>query len=92
MERRELRAIVDTELKHIPKAPGEYQGPLRAAYNMARMHSLGRRAAKKQTAFEVLQDCIRVLKKLCPGACFCYDDGFFKGRRDESRTPWAVDG
>lgn len=80
MERTKLRAIVDTELKHIPKTQGEYQGPLRAAYNMARMHSLGRRATSKKLAFDVLQDCIRILKKSNSDACFYYDKEFFEKR------------
>ena len=80
MKRTKLRAIVDTELKHIPKTQGECQGLLRAAYNMARMHSLGEQATKKQSAFDVLQDCIRVLKKKNSDACFCYDKEFFEKR------------
>ena len=80
MERTKLRAIVDTELTHIPKTPREYQGPLRLAYNMARMHSLGELATNKQSAFDVLQDCIAVLKKDNSDACFCYDKEFFEKR------------
>lgn len=80
MERAKLRAIVDTELKHIPKTQGEYQGLLRLAYNMARMHSLGRRAASKQSAFDVLQDCIEVLKKDNSDVCVYYDKEFFEKR------------
>ncbi len=80
MERTKLRAIVDTELKHIPKTPGEYQGLLRATYNMARMNSLGKRATKKQSAFDVLQGCIKGLKKNNSDACFYYDKEFFENR------------
>lgn len=81
MERTKLRAMVDTELKHIPKTPGENQGRLRLAYNMARMHSLGRRATNKQSAFDVLQDCIKVLTRDDSDAYFYYDKEFFKERR-----------
>ncbi len=81
MERAKLRAIVDTELKHIPKTPGEYQGLLRLAYNMARMHSLGELATNKKSAFDVLQDCIAILKKENSDACFYYAEGFFEKRR-----------
>jgi hypothetical protein len=92
MERWELRAIVDAELKHVPETPSGDQTLLRAAYNMARMHSLGRQATKKQqTAFDVLQDCIRVLRKTCPGACFCYDKGFFENSTHESRRLQIAD-
>ena len=80
MERTKLRAIVDTELKHIPKTQGEYQGLLRAAYNMTRMHSLGTRATKKQSALDVLQDCIKVLTRDDSDACLYYDKEFFENR------------
>jgi hypothetical protein len=79
MEREKLRAMVDSELEHIPKGPGIDQGLLRAAYNMARQHSLGSRGTGDQTANDVLEGCIRVLKKEHPDACFIYDRDFFKG-------------
>lgn len=80
MERTKLRTIVDTELKHIPKTQGEYQGLLRLAYNIARMHSLGKRATKKQSALDVLQDCIKLLTKDDSDACVYYDKEFFERR------------
>ena len=84
MKQAEMRAIVDAELEHIPGFPGEHQGLLRAAYNMARMHSLGKRATKKQTASDVLQDCIEALKKENPDARFYYDKDFFERNTHDS--------
>ncbi len=92
MERTRIRTIVDTELRHIPKTRGRCQGLLRMAYNMARMHSLGRRATKNQTAFDVLQDCIAVLKKTNPGARFYYDKGFFESNTHDGCRPQSADG
>lgn len=76
--------MIDAELKHIPDFRGEHQGLLRAAYNMARMHSLGKRATTKQTVFDVLQDCIKVLKKTNLGARFYYDKDFFECNMHEA--------
>ena len=84
MKQAEMRAIVDAELEHIPGFPGEHQNLLRAAYNMARMHSLGKRATKKQTASDVLQDCIEALKKENPDARFYYDKDFFERNTHDS--------
>lgn len=78
MERTKLQRIVDSELEHIPKGPGVDQGLLRAAYNMVRLHSLGRQGTGNQTANDVLEGCIRVLKKEHPDACLIYDRNFFK--------------
>jgi len=76
--------VIDVELKHIPDFPGEHQGLLRAAYNIARMHSLGKRATKKETAFDVLHDCIEALKKEYPDARFYYDKDFFESNTHDS--------
>ena len=84
MKQAEMRAVIDAELKHIPDFPGEHQGLLRAAYNIARMHSLGERATKEQTALDVLQDCIEALKKENPDARFNYDKDFFESNPHDS--------
>jgi len=84
MKQAEMRAVIDAELKHIPDFPGEHQGLLRAAYNIARMHSLGKRATKRQTALDVLQDCIEALKKENPDARFYYDKDFFESNTHDS--------
>ena len=84
MKQAEMRAIVDAELKHIPNSSGEHQGLLRAAYNAARMHSLGKRATKKETAFDVLQDRMEALRKENPDARFNYDKDFFESNPHDS--------
>ena len=84
MKQAEMRALVDAELKHIPNFPGEHQGLLRAAYNAARMRSLGKRATKKETAFDVLQDRIEALRKENPDARFNYDKDFFESNPHDS--------
>jgi hypothetical protein len=73
-----MQALVDSELEHIPKAGGIEQGLLRAAYNAARLHSLGRRSSRSQSANDVLQECIQVLKREDPDARFIYDKEFFE--------------
>jgi len=84
MKQAEMRAIVDAELEHIPDFPGEHQGLLRAAYNIARMHSLRKQATKKKTALDVLQDRIGALKKENPDARFYYDKDFFESNTHDS--------
>jgi len=84
MKQAEMRAIVDAELEHIPGFPGEHQNVLRAAYNMARMHSLRKRTTEKKTALDVLQDCIEALKKENPDARFYYDKDFFESNTHDS--------
>ena len=78
MKQAEMPAIVHAALEYIPGFPGEHQNLLRAAYNMARMHSLEKRASKKKTSLDVLQDCIEALKKENPEARFYYDKDFFE--------------
>jgi len=64
------------ELKHIPDWP-EPQGELRMIYWTRRMRSLGKKAERKQTAKEVLEECISDLKDDYPDLQFNYDEDFF---------------
>ena len=52
-----MQEKVKAELEHIPDWP-EPQGELRMIYQTRRMHSLGKKAVSKQTAKEVLKECI----------------------------------
>jgi hypothetical protein len=42
------------------------------------MHSLGKKAKEEKTAFDVLQECIALLKNELPAADFRYDSSFFR--------------
>ncbi len=74
---KQMRGTVLAELAHIPKWP-EPQGELRMQYWTLRMHSLGKRVKIRQTAKEVLDECIADLKTQYPGAKFEYNKDFFK--------------
>jgi len=73
--------VVDTnipeELKHIPDRPYP-QGLLRVMYQDVRMHNLSKKVDKKQSAKEVLDECITHLRKDHPSFEFRYDKEFFK--------------
>jgi len=73
---REMREKALKELEHIPKGPLP-QGELRAIYWAKRMHSLSEKNPIKQTAKEVLHECINFLKKDYPDFEFKYDEEFF---------------
>ena len=73
---KQMREIVLRELEYIPNWP-EPQGELRMAYWMRRMHSLGRKATRQETAKEVLDESIASLKGDYPDFKFEYDEQFF---------------
>lgn len=75
---KKIRAIVLTELSHIPKGP-EPQGELRMLYWRRRMHSLGRKVDKQKAAKEVLQESLASLRREYPDFEFKYDEQFFFG-------------
>ena len=71
-----MQERVKEELEHIPDWP-EPQAELRMIYQTRRMHSLGKKATSKQTAKEVLKECISDLKPKHPDFQFLYDEDFF---------------
>lgn len=71
-----MQEKINEELKHIPDWPNP-QGELRMIYQTRRMHSLGKKAERKQTAKEVLEGCISHLKDHYPNFQFKYDEAFF---------------
>jgi len=71
-----MQERVKEELEHIPDWP-DPQGELRMIYNTRRMRSLGKKATSKQTAKEVLKECISDLKPKHPDFQFLYDEDFF---------------
>jgi hypothetical protein len=81
MKLKEMRAKVKGELEFIPKLPAIHQSDLRMAYFMARMHSLGKKAKEEKDTYDVLLDCIKLLKADDPKAKFEFDEKFFKGRK-----------
>jgi DNA polymerase elongation subunit (family B) len=72
-----MRKKVKDELEHISNWP-EPQGELRMIYWSRRMHSLSEKVVPKQTAKEVLQECISYLKDKYPDSQFNYDEDFFR--------------
>ncbi len=78
---RQMREKVLEELKHVPDWPFP-QGELRMLYWMRRMHSLGKKATVRQTAREVLEECLAYLKKDHPDFDFKYDKDFFETAKD----------
>jgi hypothetical protein len=74
----EMTALVSAELKYIPKGPG-HQNLLRMCYNLSRRMSLGKNAACRQSATQVLLHSIDAVKKGNPDAKFYYDKQFFVG-------------
>lgn len=73
---KKMREKVKKELEHIPNWP-EHQNELRMIYNVRRMHSLGKKAERKQTAMGVLEECISDLKSKHPDVQFLYEKDFF---------------
>lgn len=73
---KQMRATVLAELNRIPKGPAP-QGELRMVYWILRMRSLGKRADRRKTAKEVLEESITSLKKDYPDIEFEYDQSFF---------------
>ena len=71
-----IQKKIEEELKHIPDLPG-HQNELRMIYQTRRMHSLGKKAESKQTAKEILEECISRLKDDYPHMQFDYDEDFF---------------
>jgi hypothetical protein len=80
MDVKEMRALVAKELKHISKQPKPIQGELRMVYQTLRMHSLGKKAKKKQTARDVLLEAVKIVRKDNPTAKFEYDKEFFANK------------
>ena len=78
MTLKEMREQVLQELEHIPKHPKGHQSELRMVYFTARMHSLGKKSETEKTAFDVLQECMDLLRKDNPNAEFRYDQSFFQ--------------
>lgn len=76
---KKMQEKVKEELKHIPDWP-EPQNELRMIYQTRRMHSLGKKVISKQTAKEVLKECISDLKPKHPDFQFLYDENFFNKR------------
>jgi Spy/CpxP family protein refolding chaperone len=74
---KDMRKQVLLELEHIPKS-SEPQGELRAIYWLRRMHSLGKKAKKDQSAIEILKESIKDLRKDHPNFEFKYDEKFFR--------------
>ncbi len=74
----EMRNKVLSELSRIPDWPKPQQSMLRMAYWVLRMKSLGKKAEKNQTAYEVLLDCVAEWQKSYPGYEFKYDKVFFR--------------
>jgi hypothetical protein len=73
-----MQERVKEELEHIPDWPDpDPQKELRMIYNTRRMRSLGKKAKSKQTAKEVLKECISDLKPKYPDFQFLYDEDFF---------------
>lgn len=77
MDVKEMRAKVSEELDHIPRHPKQEQGELRMAYQIARMHSLGKKAKTAKAASEVLHECLVILRKSNPATKYLYDEAFF---------------
>lgn len=63
-----------------PLPPPCFQGELRMIYWARRMHSLSEKVVRKQTAKEVLEECIFRLKDDYPDFQFNYDENFFNQR------------
>ncbi len=68
---------VATELEHIPRAPGAYQGQLRAIYLMLRENDLGEKRAGG--ANQILHRCMAIIWRDAPGALLNYNRAFFDG-------------
>ncbi len=81
MSLKEMRAKVLAEMQSIPKLPKNPQSDLRMAYFTSRMHSLGKKAKEEKGAYEVLLDCIKLLKSDNPKAKFQFDEKFFTGKK-----------
>ena len=79
---KQMRAKVKEELEHIPQWP-EPQGELRMIYWSRRMHSLSDKVVQKQTANEVLKECINYLRNDYPDFEFRYDTEFFNQQSHE---------
>ncbi len=81
MNLKTMRETVKNELDRIPRGP-EPQNLLRGLFWFKRMRSLGKKAEKPTTAFEVLQSSIESVKSHNPqfgGFEFHYDRRFFEG-------------
>lgn len=84
---KQMREKVLKELEHIPDWP-KPQKDLRITYWSYRMHSLGKKAKVKKSAKEVLDECIKNLRKhggvylqKSSDYEFQYDKGFFQSKR-----------
>jgi hypothetical protein len=74
---KEMRELVNKELKHIPRG-NMAQNLLRMYYQPSRMHSLGKKAKNNKTKEEVLLESIKAVKKEFPEYTPQYDTEFFK--------------
>ena len=79
LTREQMENEVQEELAHIPESSGP-QNELRSAFYNMRMHSLGMKAEKKQSAKEVLISSIDIVQKDHPGFKFTFDKEFFNQR------------
>jgi hypothetical protein len=77
MERAAVLEQVAAELAHIPIWPGEYQGMVRAIYQMLRANALAGKAAA--SASDVLRRCFATVRRDYPDARVEYDRVFFNG-------------
>lgn len=77
MERAAVLEQVAAELAHIPIWPGEYQGMVRAIYQMLRANALTGKAA--DSANDVLRHCLATIWRDYPDARVEYDRVFFNG-------------
>ena len=77
MELHEMREQVLAEMDHIPRHPKQHQSALRMAYWLLRMKSLGKKAVAKQTAMDVLRECIEYVRERHPDFEPKYDEKFF---------------
>ncbi len=80
MSLKEMREKVLEELDYVDKRPRPQQSYLRMAYFVSRMHSLGKKADGKKSAFDVLRECIQSLKSDHPDFDFKYDKAFFRAK------------
>ena len=74
MNRTDVLKQVAVELAHVPHWPGEYQGMLRAIYQLLRANNLG---ARPGSASHVLHRCITTVWRDFPNARVDYDRTFF---------------
>lgn len=75
MNRADMSELLAAELTHIPHWPGEYQGMLRAVYQMFRPIGYGRKASG--AAGDTLRRCLATIRRDFPDARLDFDRAFF---------------